>query len=85
MRRLGQTRMALRKGRELSRTENVLYLNMEVYAGTGSYFPEERQKNMSELSTYAKQESRKLAGVHGRAGKRAWRAWDYVPPAVITG
>ena len=63
VRRLGQTRMALRKGRELSRTENVLYLNMEVYAGTGSYFPEERQKNMSELLYYAKQESRKLAGV----------------------
>ena len=58
VRRLGQTKMALRKGRELSRTENVLYLNMESYAGPGVYFPEERQRNMSELLYYAKQESK---------------------------
>ncbi|HIX98339.1 P-loop NTPase family protein [Faecalicatena fissicatena] len=82
VRRLGQTRMALRKGRELSRTENVLYLNMEVYAGTGSYFPEERQKNMSELLYYAKQESRKLAGVLAGLVK-SLEGVDYVPPAVI--
>ena len=63
VRRLGQTRMALQKGRELSRMENVLYLNMETYAGAGLYFPEERQRNMSELLYYAKQGSKKLAAV----------------------
>ena len=43
--------------------ENVLYLNMETYAGAGLYFPEERQRNMSELLYYAKQGSKKLAAV----------------------
>lgn len=82
VRRLGQTKMALRKGRELSRTENVLYLNMESYAGPGVYFPEERQRNMSELLYYAKQESKKLAGV--LAGLvRSRDGMDYVPPASI--
>lgn len=82
VRRLGQTRMALQKGRELSRMENVLYLNMETYAGAGLYFPVERQRNMSELLYYAKQGSKKLAAV--LAGLvRNQGGLDYVPPAVI--
>lgn len=80
--RLGQTRMALKKGKELARSENVLYLNMETYPGTGVYFPEERQKNMSVLLYYAKQESPKMASVlAGLVQKR--EGMDYVPPAVV--
>lgn len=80
--RLGQTAMALRKGKELSRTENVLYLNLESFAGTGVYFPEERQKNMSVLLYYAKQESKKLAAVlAGLVRKR--EEMDYVPPVCV--
>ena len=67
VRRLGQTRMALQKGRELSRMENVLYLNMETYAGEGLYFPEERQRNMSELLYYAKQGS--------KSWQPSWQGW----------
>ena len=47
--RLGQTGMALKKGRELAAEENVLYLNLEAFAGAGLYFPEERNRNMSVL------------------------------------
>ena len=80
--RLGQTGMALKKGRELAAEENVLYLNLEAFAGAGLYFPEERNRNMSVLLYYVRQESKKMASVLAGLVRRM-DGMDYVPPAVI--
>ena len=57
VRRIGQTGFALNKGIEMAKTSNVLYINLETYAGIGGYFPEEGKRNLSMLLYYAKQES----------------------------
>lgn len=82
VRRLGQTTMALKKGRELSRKENVLYLNLETYAGIDGYFPEEPQKNLSVLLYYLKQEARNL-GVILAGLVCQTDGLDYVPPVQV--
>lgn len=55
--RTGQTAFALRKGMELAKKQNVLYMNLETYAGIGGYFQEEEKRNLSMLLYYAKQEA----------------------------
>lgn len=82
VKRAGQTTLALKKGRELSGKENVLYINMETFAGMDGYFPAEQKQNLSVLLYYAKQENgnpgmvlttlvRQISGV------------DYIPPAAF--
>lgn len=82
VRRLGQTEMALKMGKELSKRENVLYLNLETYAGIEGHFPEESQKNLSVLLYYLKQETRNLglilAGVICQL-----EGVDYIPPVQM--
>ena len=70
------------KGRELAAEENVLYLNLEAFAGAGALFPEERNGNMSVLLYYVRQESKKMASVLAGLVRRM-DGMDYVPPAVI--
>lgn len=78
--RLGQTSYAIQKGIELSKEANVLYLNMEPYAGIGGYFVEEREKNLSMLLYYAKQETGNPAFLMTTLIRQI-QGLDYIPPA----
>lgn len=55
--RSGQTEKAIRDGIQLAKKSNVLYLNMEPYAGVGGYFTGDSERNLSMLLYYAKQET----------------------------
>ncbi|MCI8796953.1 MAG: hypothetical protein HFG89_08895 [Dorea sp.] len=55
--RSGKTGYGLKLGRELAVSENVLYLNMELYGGIGGYFPKEGH-TLADVLYYARQESR---------------------------
>ncbi len=79
--RTGQTTFAINKGNELSRDHNVLYLNLETYAGLGGHFPEERGRNLSALLYYAKQETGNLGIVLSTVVKTLGSLY-YVPPVL---
>lgn len=79
VRRLGQTAFAIGKGMELAKTENVLYVNLESYAGFGGYFPEEKEKNLSMLLYYAKQELGNPGLLIAMIVKHLGNL-DYIPP-----
>lgn len=81
IRRAGQTKMAMKKGQELSEKENVLYLNLELFAGIGGYFPEEEKNNLSVLLYYAKQETKNI-GVVLTTLIRQIKGMDYIPPVL---
>ena len=83
IRRLGQTTFAFEKARELSKRENVLYLNLESYAGYEGIFIPEEEKNMSVLLYYAKQESAHL-GMILTTLVRCKDGVDYVPPTLLS-
>lgn len=53
--RTGKTTYALKLGEELAVSENVLYMNMEVYGGVGGHFDREGL-TLSDLLYYAGQE-----------------------------
>lgn len=77
--RLGQTSLAIQKGIELAKEANVLYINMEPYAGIGGYFVQEREKNLSMLLYYAKQETGNPAFLITTL-IRQMQGLDYIPP-----
>lgn len=79
--RTGQTTFAINKGNEMSRDHNVLYLNLETYAGFGGHFPEERSRNLSALLYYAKQETGNLGIVLSTVVKSLGNLY-YVPPVL---
>ena len=81
--RCGQTTFALKKGRELSRKENVLYLNLESFAGIDGYFPREDQRTLSTLLYYAKQENGQIGLILSTLVKKTG-GLDYIPPAAVT-
>lgn len=83
IRRIGQTMFALKKGKEIARKENVLYINLETFAGIEGYFPLEEERTLSTLLYYAKQESGQLGLILSTLVKSV-EGLDYVPPAVIT-
>lgn len=80
--RSGQTGFALRKGMELAKTSNVLYMNLETYAGIGGYFPEEEKRNLSMLLYYAKQESGN-PGLLITTLVKQMNGLDYIPPVIF--
>lgn len=80
--RVGQTDFAIQKGKELAKNENVLYINLETYAGFGGYFPEEREKTLAVLLYYAKQESGN-PGLILTTLVRQMEGLDYVPPVIF--
>lgn len=82
VRRLGQTAFSIGKGMELGKTANVLYINLESYAGFGGYFPEEKEKNLSMLLYYAKQELGNPALLIATIVKRMGDLY-YIPPAAF--
>lgn len=57
--RIGKTSYCLELGKEMAISENVLYLNLELYGGIGGYFPEE-EKTLADVLYYSRQESKNL-------------------------
>lgn len=54
-----KTSYALKMGKELAKTYNVLYLNLEVYGGIGGHFPESGQ-TVADALYYSRQEKKHL-------------------------
>ena len=54
-----KTSYALKLGKELAKTYNVLYLNLEVYGGIGGHFPEMGQ-TVADALYYSRQEKKHL-------------------------
>lgn len=80
--RIGKTTFALKLGKELAEEENVLYLNLETYAGIGGYFQNSEDQDLSHLLYYAKQEndaiSVRISSIVQHIGNL-----DYIPPMKI--
>lgn len=80
--RIGKTTFALKLGKFLAEKEDVLYLNLETYAGMGGYFRDQDTQNLSHLLYYAKQEkddiSVRIASMVRQIGKL-----DYIPPLKV--
>lgn len=58
--RIGKTRFAIELGKELSKKEPVLYLNLEAYAGGDFYFQDRTGQTLADLLYYARQEKGNL-------------------------
>lgn len=54
-----KTSYALSLGKELARTYNVLYLNLEIYGGIGGHFPKTGQ-TIADALYYSRQEKKRL-------------------------
>ena len=78
----GKTTLAVKLGKALAQKENVLYLNLETYAGIGGYFPGDEGQDLSHLLYYAKQESGDIS-VRISASVRQMGALDYIPPMKV--
>ena len=79
VRRVGQTTFALTKAKELSKECNVLYMNLEPYAGSEGLFSQNENKTMSTLLYYAKQESENV-GMILTTLVCSMNGVEYVPP-----
>lgn len=80
--RVGKTTFALKLGKVLAEQENVLYLNLEAYAGIGGYFQDGDVQNLSHLLYYAKQEKDDI-GVRIASMIRQMGNLDYIPPMKV--
>lgn len=73
---------AIRLGKALAEKQNVLYVNLETYAGEGGYFQDRDVLNLSHLLYYVKQDegdiSVRIASVVKQMGKL-----DYIPPVKV--
>ena len=80
--RIGKTTLAIRLGKALAEKQNVLYVNLETYAGEGGYFQDRDVLNLSHLLYYVKQDegdiSVRIASVVKQMGKL-----DYIPPVKV--
>lgn len=57
--RSGKTAYALKLGEELAESENVLYLNLEIFAGRGGHF-EQNGQTLADVLYYSRQEKGNL-------------------------
>lgn len=80
--RIGKTAFALKLGRMLAQRENVLYLNLEAYAGIGGYFHDGDEQDLSHLLYYARQDNSDIS-VRISAIVRQMGGLDYVPPMKV--
>lgn len=80
--RIGKTTFALKLGKELAQGENVLYLNLETYAGIGGYFRDMDVQDLSHLLYYAKQET-DVISVRITSMVQQMGNLDYIPPMKI--
>lgn len=68
-----KTGYALQMGKRLAKTQNVLYLNLEVYGGIGGHFPGNGQ-TIADALYYARQEKKHLrAALAGMVN--IWGRW----------
>lgn len=79
--RIGKTSFTLKLGKLLSERENVLYINLELYAGIGGYFKEE-ETDFSNLLYYARQDKDDM-GERIAAMVRQKGNLDYIPPVKV--
>ncbi|MEY8283377.1 hypothetical protein AALA13_06025 [Lachnospiraceae bacterium 50-23] len=79
--RVGKTSYALRLGEEMAVSENVLYLNLEIYGGIGGHF-EEGEQTLSDVLYYARQEKGNL-GLLLTTVVRHRKKLDYVLPVSV--
>lgn len=82
IRRVGQTTYALEKARELSKESNVLYLNLETYAGSNGIFSDNQGRTMSTLLYYVKQEAENV-GMILTTLVCSKNGVDYIPPVAM--
>ena len=79
--RIGKTKFAIELGKEIARSECVLYLNLEGYSGS-SYFHEKNTEDVSSLIYHARQDnegiSLLLSSMVSQLGEM-----DYIEPAFI--
>lgn len=80
--RIGKTSRALSLGEELAASQNVLYLNLEVYGGAGGHF-EEGGQTMADVVYYARQEQGNL-GLVLTTMVRHKNGLDYILPMPMS-
>lgn len=80
--RCGKTSYALELGKRLSVSQNVLYLNLELYGGIGGHFPETGQ-TLADALYYSRQE-RKNFGAVLTGMVRHLGSLDYLLPVRIS-
>lgn len=81
--RIGKTTFALKAGKELAEEENVLYLNLEAYAGFGGYFQWDEGQDLSHLLYYSRQENDML-GVRMASMVHRMGSLDYILPIKVS-
>lgn len=80
--RIGKTTFALKLGKVLAQKEDVLYLNLESYAGMGGYFRDNEAQDLSHFLYYAKQEQDDIS-VRIASLVRQMGSLDYIPPMKV--
>ena len=79
IRRIGRTRFALRLGRQLAEKADVLYLNMEGYAGGSYYFPNPPEMDLGDL-IYCMRQEESSPGIKISAMTGQIDGVDYIMP-----
>ena len=80
--RIGKTSYALELGESMATSENVLYLNLELYGGIGGHF-EEGGQTLEDVLYYARQEKGNLGFMLTKVVKRKGNL-DYVLPVSVS-
>lgn len=80
--RIGKTTLSIKLGKLLAKNENVLYLNLETYAGIGGYFSEDGGQDLSHLLYYAMQDAGDIS-VRISSAVRQMETLDYVSPMKV--
>lgn len=79
--RIGKTTYGLKLGEEMAATENVLYLNLEIYGGIGGHF-EEGEQTLTDVLYYARQEKGNLGLLLTTVVKHR-KNLDYIVPMPV--
>lgn len=79
--RIGKTTYGLKLGEEMAVTENVLYLNLEIYGGIGGHF-EEGEQTLADVLYYARQEKGNLGLLLTTVVKHR-KNLDYIVPMPV--
>ena len=80
--RIGKTTFSLKLGKALAQSEDVLYLNLETYAGMGGYFRDQDTPDLANVLYYAKQE-RDDIGIRIASMVKRMGDLDYIPPMKV--
>ena len=80
--RIGKTTYALELGESMAASENVLYLNLELYGGIGGHF-EKGGQTLEDVLYYARQEKGNLGFMLTKVVKRKGNL-DYVLPVPVS-